>query len=178
MAGKRGKKKEEGKKKGMKEKKGGKKEETSGFKGIVRIVGKDIKGEKSLKWALLEIKGFGHTLSHAVAKVIEEKLGIPPERRVGELSEEELKKVEELLRNVHRYLPSFMLNRCKDYVSGKDVHVIMNDLGFAVRQDIEREKNIFTWRGFRHMYGQKVRGQRTKNTGRTGIAVGVVRKKK
>ncbi|MGD0511191.1 MAG: 30S ribosomal protein S13, partial [Candidatus Micrarchaeaceae archaeon] len=33
-----------------------------------------------------------------------------------------------------------------------------------------------TWRGFRHQYGQKVRGQSTRSTGRTGITVGVTKK--
>ena len=41
---------------------------------------------------------------------------------------------------------------------------------------IERDKTTYTWRGFRHTYGQKVRGQRTRSTGRTGMTVGVLRK--
>ena len=52
----------------------------------------------------------------------------------------------------------------------------MNDLIFENTQDIEREKKAYTWKGFRHSYGQKVRGQKTRNTGRTGMAVGVLRK--
>lgn len=52
----------------------------------------------------------------------------------------------------------------------------MNDLAFAQRQDIEREKKLYTWKGYRHAYGKKVRGQRTRNTGRKGMALGVLRK--
>ncbi|MDO8553742.1 MAG: 30S ribosomal protein S13, partial [Candidatus Micrarchaeota archaeon] len=63
-----------------------------------------------------------------------------------------------------------------DFMDGTDKHVIMNDLIFAGKQDTEKEKRIFSWNGFRHYYGQKVRGQRTRNTGRTGMAVGVLRK--
>jgi len=69
-----------------------------------------------------------------------------------------------------------MLNRRKDKDSGKNVHIIMNDLEFANRQDVEGEKKMYTWKGYRHAYGQKVRGQKTRNTGRTGMSLGVMRK--
>jgi small subunit ribosomal protein S13 len=42
--------------------------------------------------------------------------------------------------------------------------------------DIEQMKNIKSWRGYRHAYGLKVRGQRTKTTGRAGKALGVKKK--
>jgi len=38
-------------------------------------------------------------------------------------------------------------------------------------------KKIKCWRGIRHRLGLKVRGQRTKTTGRTGMTIGVRRKK-
>jgi small subunit ribosomal protein S13 len=73
-------------------------------------------------------------------------------------------------------VPKYLFNRRADPFDAVDKHVIMTDLLFAVKQDIEREKKIYTWKGYRHAYGQKVRGQRTRNTGRTGMAVGVLRK--
>jgi len=69
-----------------------------------------------------------------------------------------------------------MLNRNGDMNTGENKHIIMNDLIFAVTQDVDREKKMYSWKGYRHAYGQKVRGQRTKNTGRSGMAVGVLRK--
>jgi len=42
--------------------------------------------------------------------------------------------------------------------------------------DIEQMKNIKSWKGYRHAYGLKVRGQRTKTTGRAGKALGVKKK--
>ncbi len=154
-----------------------KKKEDEGFKGIIRIVGKDIKGEKPLKLALLEIKGFGHPLAHAVSKLVEKELNISPDTKVGSLSEDQVKALDSLLTSLHTYdLPEFLLNHRKEFFSGENRHLIMNDLVFAVKQDIERERKMFSYRGYRHMYGQKVRGQRTKNTGRRGMAVGVVRK--
>ncbi len=147
-------------------------------KGIKRLGGKDIPGEYNLENALREIKGFGHTLSRVVARYISKKLGIDAKTAIGDLTEEQLEKIEHIITHLHETeLPSFLLNRRKDFRTGKDYHLIMNDLIFAMQRDIEREKEIFSWRGFRHMYGQKVRGQRTKNTGRTGMTVGVVRKK-
>ncbi len=53
--------------------------------------------------------------------------------------------------------------------------MITSDIAFTVRNDIEREKATNSWRGFRHMYGLKVRGQRTRTTGRKGGAVGVAK---
>jgi small subunit ribosomal protein S13 len=42
-----------------------------------------------------------------------------------------------------------------------------------ISNDIDREKTIFSWRGYRHMFGLRVRGQCTRTTGRKGGAVGV-----
>ncbi|MBP1357848.1 MAG: 30S ribosomal protein S13, partial [Sulfolobus sp.] len=58
-----------------------------------------------------------------------------------------------------------------------DLHLISSDLLFYVRNDIEREKKIKSWRGVRHSLGLKVRGQRTRTTGRTGMTIGVKRSK-
>lgn len=56
---------------------------------------------------------------------------------------------------------------------GSNNHLITSDLGFAVSNDIEREKLVMSWRGYRHMFGLRVRGQCTRTTGRRGGAVGV-----
>jgi small subunit ribosomal protein S13 len=46
-----------------------------------------------------------------------------------------------------------------------------------VRDDINYMKMIRCYRGIRHEKGQKVRGQRTRSNGRTGMAAGVIKKK-
>ena len=56
---------------------------------------------------------------------------------------------------------------------GSDYHRITSDLDFAASNDIEREKLVMSWRGYRHMFGLRVRGQCTRTTGRKGGAVGV-----
>jgi small subunit ribosomal protein S13 len=48
----------------------------------------------------------------------------------------------------------------------------------TVKSDIDLMKEIKCWRGIRHMLGLKVRGQRTRTTGRTGITVGVKKPQK
>ena len=49
---------------------------------------------------------------------------------------------------------------------------------FIAGADIKQMKEMNSWRGYRHAYGLKVRGQRTKATGRKGKAVGVKVKKR
>jgi small subunit ribosomal protein S13 len=56
---------------------------------------------------------------------------------------------------------------------GSNYHMITSDLDFAASNDIEREKLVMSWRGYRHMFGLRVRGQCTRTTGRKGGAVGV-----
>ena len=151
--------------------------ERENFKGIVRIGGKDVRGHIKLRNALLRVQGFSHTTALVTSNVLASELKISPFMQVGELSDEQIEKIDDIIFNLHKYnIPEFLMNRRKDFVSGENRHVVMNDLIFAVTQDVDREKKMFSWRGFRHAYGQKVRGQRTKNTGRGGTALGVVRK--
>jgi small subunit ribosomal protein S13 len=69
-----------------------------------------------------------------------------------------------------------MFNRRKDSDTGKDVHLLAADLVLKTKTDIDQAKEIRSWRGYRHAYGLKVRGQRTKTTGRAGKALGVKKK--
>ena len=55
------------------------------------------------------------------------------------------------------------------------MHLFTSDIEFTVRNDVERERISGSWRGYRHMFGLKVRGQRTRTTGRKGGAVGVAK---
>ena len=154
------------------------KEEKETFRGIVRIAGKDVKGQVTLIRSLDAVRGIGHTIASAAARVIEKELSLKPDMRVGDLTEEQVEKIDRILYTLHEFdsVPKFLLNRRSDFLTATDRHVIMNDLIFENTQDLEREKKIYSWKGYRHTYGQKVRGQRTRNTGRTGMAVGVLRK--
>ncbi|MFA5077710.1 MAG: 30S ribosomal protein S13 [Candidatus Micrarchaeia archaeon] len=146
-------------------------------KGIKRIAGKDVSGDYKLPKALLRVRGIGKSLNQAIAKLLIREMKLPENVDVGDLNDEQIEQMDKILNNLGQYgLPEFMLNRRKDYMEGGNKHIIMNDLIFALKQDVERDKNTYTWKGYRHAYGQKVRGQRTRNTGRVGMTVGVLRK--
>jgi small subunit ribosomal protein S13 len=155
----------------------GRKSQVSGATSIVRIAGRDVDGSLDVPRALAKIKGIGHNMSRAIAIIAESKLGIPQSTAVGTLSEEQVTKLEGIISDpVTNGIPNYMINRNKDTESGKNIHVVSNDLVFNVRQDISRDLSGGLWRGFRHQYGQKVRGQHTRSTGRTGATVGVTKK--
>ncbi len=144
---------------------------------IVRIAGKDINGSYKIEKALMQIKGIKNSFAHAAALQIEKHLGIMRDTQIGSLDEENIKKIEMLISNPLKYgIPGFLLNRRKDIESGESKHLVGTDLIVATKQDIDRDIRLQTWRGFRHQYGQKVRGQRTRSTGRTGATVGVTKK--
>jgi len=144
--------------------------ERSSFSQVVRIANTDISGEETLVYGLSRIKGIGYITALAIAR----KLGLDPTVRVGYLSAEALKRVEDAVNDLTRLgLPSWLYNRRKDYETGQDRHLVGAELIFAARRDIEREIKISSWRGVRHKLGYKVRGQKTHTTGRTGMTIGV-----
>ncbi len=113
-------------------------------------------------------------MGYNFAKSVLDILKINPNSNIGFLTESQVEEIEKAMKNPSSVnIPSWFLNRRKDIDSGKDLHLITSDIDFNVRNDIEREKNMNSWRGFRHTYGLKVRGQRTRTTGRKGGAVGV-----
>ncbi len=148
------------------------------IRGIVRIANKDLDGHKPIPEAILAIKGISVNLANAIAEVASQKLGVDKDTPVGELSEDQAETLEKIILDPVSYgVPSWMVNRRKDYETGKDTHLTESDLDFGIRQDIEREKRTRSYRGIRHAKGLPVRGQRTRSTFRKGRALGVQRKK-
>ncbi len=144
----------------------------SEYRHILRISGKDIDGSKKIIVALSLVRGIGYN----IAQVILQSLNINPYLRVGFLTENELKEIELTIKDPSRVgIPPWYLNRRKDMDTGTDRHLITSDLDFTISNDIEREKSVMSWRGYRHMFGLKVRGQHTRTSGRKGGAVGVKR---
>ena len=142
----------------------------SEYKHIIRIAGKDIDGGKKIVVALSEIRGIGYNL----AQVILQSLNVNPSLRIGFLTDKEITEFETAIKNPSRTgVPGWYLNRQKDMDSGGNNHLITSDLDFSISGDIEREKSVMSWRGYRHMFGLRVRGQCTRTTGRRGGAVGV-----
>lgn len=144
----------------------------SDYKHILRIAGKDIDGSRKIVVALSAVKGIGHNL----AQVLLQSLKINPNIRLGFLTDKELADIESVIRDPARAgMPDWYLNRRKDMETGTNRHLITSDLDFMISNDIEREKSVMSWRGYRHMFGLRVRGQCTRTTGRKGGAVGVKR---
>jgi len=144
------------------------------FRHIIRIANTDLDGSQKLAHALTGIRGIGIRL----ANVIVEKAGLDPEMRLGFLSDVSVDKIEDVIENPTKYgLPSWLLNRRKDVETGKDRHLIGPDMVLQVKTDIDEMKATKSWRGIRHAYGLKVRGQRTKTTSRSKKALGVKKKR-
>lgn len=140
------------------------------FRHILRITDTDVDGTLKVPYALTMIKGVSLNLANAIVK----KTGINPERRAGFLTEAEVNRIERIIKQPTEFgVPSWLLNRRKDLETGKDLHLTGPDLVLRTKKDIKRMKEMNSWRGYRHAYGLKVRGQRTRSTGRKGKAVGV-----
>jgi small subunit ribosomal protein S13 len=140
------------------------------FKHLVRLGGKDLDGSKKILAALSDIKGVGYNFANALVS----KLGINPHTRLGSLSEQQINEIESALKGVSDIrLPEWIFNRRKDPETGETKQLLSAELEFVVKNDIEREKSIQSWKGIRHSLGLKVRGQRTRTTGRKGRTVGV-----
>ncbi len=143
------------------------------YRYILRIMGTDVQGTLKTSYAVAQVKGVSASLSNAVLK----KAGVNPDIRVGFLTESDVSKIEDVIREPAKYgIPSWMFNRRKDTDSGKDSHLLSAELAFKIKTDIDGAKEIRSWRGYRHAYSLKVRGQRTKTTGRAGKALGVKKK--
>src|SRR3989344_2351106 len=81
---------------------------------IIRIMQTDIPGNKNLLTGLTYIKGISWSISNAVCKI----LGMNPNKKIMDLTKEEIEKIIEFLNNPK--LPEFLLNRRKDFETGKD----------------------------------------------------------
>ena len=151
-----------------------KKKAIEGIRGIVRIGEVDVEGEKKLRNALLKIKGIGKSLSKAFAIAA----GLDSEALIGSLTEEQIKKLEDVMKNPGNYgIPYHMLNRRSDPQTNENKHLISSELNLAVKADVDSMKKMRCYRGIRHELGLPCRGQRTRSSFRTGGIVGVVKKK-
>ncbi|HXG79890.1 MAG TPA: 30S ribosomal protein S13 [Methyloceanibacter sp.] len=122
---------------------------------MARIAGVNIPTNKRVEVALTYIHGIGNTF----AKQICQKVAIPPERRVNQLTESEIMQIREVID--------------RDYV-------VEGDLRRDVAMNIKRLMDLGCYRGLRHRRGLPVRGQRTHTNARTrkGPAKPIAGKKK
>jgi small subunit ribosomal protein S13 len=144
------------------------------IKYFVRVQNTDLDGTKAVQIALTGIPGIGmHT-----SRVITRFASVDPHATLGKLDDESVDRIRTAVEEYRGRVPIWMLNRPKDVYTGESRQLLGTDLRMAIEDDINRMRKIRCYRGIRHETGQKVRGQRTKSTGRTGSTVGVKRKKK
>lgn len=141
---------------------------------FVRISNTDLDGTKSVLTALTGIKGVGR---HA-ASVIAAMAKVNGRELMGKLKEEDVDKLRDVVDNYSAKVPDWMVNRPKDIYTGESRHLLGTEVATTLDEDINLMRKIRSYKGIRHETGQKVRGQRTKSTGRTGATVGVKRKAK
>jgi len=142
------------------------------FKYLVRIANTDLDGNKAIYPALRKIKGVSFVFSNALCKIND----INPEKKAGNLSDDEIKKLEHTLKSLSK-IPSWLFNRRRDYDDNVDKHILASTLKLTQEFDVKRMKKIKSYRGMRHAFGLPVRGQRTRGNFRRGKSVGVQKKK-
>ena len=123
---------------------------------MVRILSEDIEGGMKIYPGLAKIRGVSWSISNAICNILK----IDRNRKIGSLTEEEIKTIIEFMKNPK--IPGFLLNRNNDFETGKDMHLIGNSLELQTEFDIKRMKKIKSYKGIRHIANQPVRGQRTK----------------
>lgn len=109
---------------------------------MARIAGVDLPREKRVEIGLTYIFGIGRSSSVDILK----KSGVDPNKRVKDLSEDDVSKLRDIID--------------KDYR-------VEGDLRRDVAMDIKRLIEIGSYRGLRHRRGLPVRGQRSKTNART-----------
>lgn len=144
------------------------------FRALVRVANTDLDGEKQLVHALRGVKGVSYTMAKAICTAA----GFDPRVKLSSLSESNIELLEKVIYNPKQYgIPSYLLNRRRDLKTGEDSHLIGSDLDVGRKFDVERYINLKTYRGWRHMLGQPVRGQSTRSHFREkGRVVGVTKK--
>lgn len=108
-----------------------------------RIFGVDIPANKKLEYSLRYVYGIGPTRAKAVVA----ESGFDPDRRAGDLSEEEV-------------------NQLASIITDKQ-YICEGDLRRERTANLKRLSAIRSLRGMRHMRGLPVRGQRTKTNARS-----------
>ena len=122
---------------------------------MARIAGVNIPTQKRVLIGLTYIFGIGRTRAREIC----EKLAIPSERRVSQLTDAEVLRIRELIDREFR---------------------VEGDLRREVAMNIKRLMDLGCYRGLRHRKGLPVRGQRTHTNARTrkGPAKAIAGKKK
>ncbi len=147
------------------------KEEGPEIRHIVRIADTDLDGNRSVQYGLTGIKG----ISRRVAKIISLNSGLDPIATLGYLNDADIDKLKSSVDNISTVLPAWMMNKQNNILTGEDRQLLGTDVLLSRNEDINLMKKVRSYKGLRHERGLRVRGQRTRSTGRKGRTVGVTR---
>jgi small subunit ribosomal protein S13 len=142
------------------------------IKYFVRVGTTDLDGTKSVRVALTGIKGVGRHTSSVLTRMAK----VDEYAQLGRIDEASVDRLRVAVEEYITKIPPWMANRPKDVYTGETKHLFGPDVALTKDEDVNLMRKIRCYRGIRHETGQKVRGQRTKSTGRTGTTVGVKRK--
>jgi small subunit ribosomal protein S13 len=142
------------------------------FRYIVRVANTDLDGTRPTGLALTGVGGVGLRLAEVACRLA----NVPAAEMIGNLSEETVEGIEATLNSLPTKVPLWMVNHPREPVMGESLHYIGPDLETRRRDDVNIMRMVRSYRGVRHERGQKVRGQRTRSNGRTGMAAGVLKK--
>jgi small subunit ribosomal protein S13 len=142
------------------------------FRYIVRVANTDLDGTRPVALALTGVRGVGLRVAETTCRLAH----VNPAERIGNLAEPVTEGIEATLSNLPTEVPAWMVNHPHEPIAGESPHYFGPDLETRRRDDINLMKMVRSYRGVRHERGQKVRGQRTRSNGRTGMAAGVLKK--
>ena len=142
------------------------------FRYIVRVANTDLDGTRATALALTGVRGVGLRIAEVACRLSE----VNAAEMIGNLPETTVDGLESTLGTLSEKMPPWMVNHPREPSDGVSPHFVGPDLETRRRDDINVMKMIRSYRGVRHERGQKVRGQRTRSNGRTGMAAGVLKK--
>ena len=142
------------------------------FNYILRLADSDIDGLSRIGMGLTSVKGVGARTALAICEIA----GVDKEKLGGHLTEEEQQKIRDAIESYPTEVPLWRLNRQRDIETGDELHLFSMDVTMTQDDDIARLRATKAYRGLRHAAGKRVRGQRTRSNGRSGLTLGVQRK--
>tara|TARA_B100000405_G_scaffold105397_1_gene73695 strand:+ start:37 stop:504 length:468 start_codon:yes stop_codon:yes gene_type:complete len=143
------------------------------FNYILRLADSDIDGLSRIGMGLTSVKGVGARTALAICEIA----GVDKEKLGGQLTDEEQQKIRDAIESYPTEVPLWMLNRQRDIETGDELHLFSMDVTMTQDDDIARLRATKAYRGLRHAARKRVRGQRTRSNGRSGLTLGVQRKK-
>ncbi len=141
------------------------------IKHFVRIANTDLDGKKSVQYGLIGIKG----ISRRTAKILTVNSNVDPKATLGYLADADIERLQSSVDSISSILPVWMVNKQNEIMSGEDRHLIGTDVLLGLNEDLNTMKKMRSYKGLRHDRGLRVRGQRTRSSGRRGRTVGVSR---